>query len=209
MNEKIGKLLPVAGLVVASALVVVLALKVRDLNERYAEAFRRARDPYAGMFVPTFQATTHTGEPVTVGEVEGEGRQVLFFFTTTCPYCRSTLPAWREIVAAVDTISSVPVKVYGISLDSAEVTRKYVEEHRLPFPVLHFPQEKLSSLYRARAVPLTAVVDAQGRMIHARLGELTERAAIDSVVAMAQWKPVQPPAQSAGTQATGTQAATR
>src|SRR3712207_6696625 len=126
MMERIGKLLPALALTAAAALVVVLSLKVRDLNDRYAKLFERATRPYAGMFVPTFQTSTLTGEPVTVGRSEGQGRQVLFVFTTTCPYCMSTLPAWREITAKLDTVRSVPVAVYGISLDSVPVTRQYV-----------------------------------------------------------------------------------
>ncbi|HEX2095480.1 MAG TPA: TlpA disulfide reductase family protein [Longimicrobiaceae bacterium] len=189
MNERILRLLPTLGLTVAAALVVVLSLKVRDLNERYSQVFERATRPYPGMFVPTFQATTLTGEPVTVGRSEGEGRQVLFFFTTTCPYCKSSLPAWREITARLDTVRSLPVRVYGVSLDSTAVTRRYVQENRLPFPVLELPERKLAAIYRAQAVPLTVVLDAEGRMIHSRLGEITERAAIDSVLAMVRWKP--------------------
>ena len=192
--ERIYKLLPVIGLTAAAALVVVLSLRVRDLNERYARLQERAVFPYAGMYVPTFRTATLAGEPVTVGEAEGEGRQVLFFFTTTCPYCKSSLPAWKEITAKLDTVRSLPVAVYGISLDSAEVTRRYAEENRLPYPVLRFPEEKLASIYRARAVPVTAVLDAEGRMIHSRVGELSDRAAIDSVLAMVRWKPEPRPA---------------
>lgn len=187
--DRIRSLLPIVGLTVASVLVVVLALKVRDLNEQYAETLWRTRELSAGMFVPTFQASTLTGEPVTVGTAEGEGRQVLFVFTTTCPYCQSTLPAWKEIVATLDTVTSVPVAVYGISLSATDVTERYVEENRLPYPVLRFPEEKLAHIYRARSVPLTVVLNAEGRVIHSRLGELKERAAIDSVVTMAQWQP--------------------
>lgn len=187
--ERIYRLLPVIGLSVAAVLVVVLSLRVRDLNDRNARLQERAVFPYAGMYVPTFRAATLTGEPVTVGEAEGEGRQVLFFFTTTCPYCRSSLPAWKEITAKLDTVRSLPVSVYGVSLDPADVTRRYAEEHRLPFPVLRFPEEKLASIYRVRAVPVTAVLDAEGRMIHSRVGELRDRAAIDSVLAMVRWKP--------------------
>jgi peroxiredoxin len=194
MMERIGKLLPAIALTAAAALVVVLSLKVRDLNDRYAKMAERATRPYKGMFVPTFQTTTLEGAPVTVGESPGAGRQVLFVFTTTCPYCQSTLPAWREIKASLDTVRSVPVAVYGISLDSARLTRGYAAKNRLPFPVVHFPQDKLTALYRAGSVPLTVVLDEQGRMIHSHLGELKGRTAIDSVVAMVHWKPEPRPA---------------
>lgn len=194
MLERIGKLLPALGLTAAAALVVVLSLKVRDLNDRYAQVFERATRPYAGMYVPTFRTSALDGTPVTVGEAPASGRQVLFVFTTTCPYCKTTLPAWDVIAAELDTVRSVPVGVYGISLDSAEVTRRYVAENRLPFPVVRFPEDKLAAIYRAQTVPLTLVLDEQGRTIHSRLGEMTERAAIDSVLAAVRWKPEPRPA---------------
>ncbi|HEV2146308.1 MAG TPA: TlpA disulfide reductase family protein [Longimicrobiaceae bacterium] len=203
MMDRIGRILPVVALAVAAALVVVLSLKVRDQNDRYARLYQRATQPYAGMFVPTFQASTLDGAPVTVGESPASGRQVLFVFTTTCPYCMTTLPAWREITAALDTVRSVPVQVYGIALDSVDATRRYLAENRLSFPVVRFPEDKLASLYRAQSVPLTVVLDERGRVIHSRLGEMKERAAIDSVLA-AVHRPTEPrrkapaPASTAG-----------
>ncbi|HEX2188136.1 MAG TPA: TlpA disulfide reductase family protein [Longimicrobiaceae bacterium] len=194
MLDRIGKLLPALALTAAAALVVVLSLKVRDLNDRYGQLLERATRPYAGMWVPTFRTSTLDGAPVTVGESPGAGRQVLFVFTTTCPYCKTTLPAWDAIAAELDTVRSVPVAVYGISLDSADVTRRYAAANRLPFPVVRFPEDKLAAIYRAQTVPLTLVLDERGRTIHSRLGEMTERAAIDSVLAAVRWKPEPPTA---------------
>lgn len=195
MTERIRTLLPILGLTVAAALVVVLSLKLRDLNERYARLYQRATGPYAGMWVPTFRAATPTGDSVTIGETRDGTRQVLFFFTTTCPYCKSTLPAWNELTAKLDTFSNPRVEVYGVSLSSPDSTRRYVAQNELPFPVLHFPEEKLSRIYRAGSVPMTAVLDEKGRMVHARVGEIAGRAAIDSVLTMARWKPEPRPAQ--------------
>lgn len=188
MNERIRRLLPTLGLLAATALVVVLSLKVRSLNERYSRLYERATRPYAGMFVPTFQASTLTGEPATVGKSDGKGRQVLFVFTTTCPYCKASLPAWRELAARFDTMRSPRVRVYGISLDSTGVTRRYVEQNRLPFPVVEFPEKKLAAIYRAQAVPVTAVLDEEGRMVYSHLGELSSRTDIDSVLTMVRWQ---------------------
>ncbi len=206
MMERIGRLLPAIALTAAAALVVVLSLKVRDLNDRYSKLTERAFRPYAGMYVPTFQTSTLEGAPVTVGESPGAGRQVLFIFTTTCPYCQSTLPAWREIKASLDTVRSVPVAVYGITLDSVPVSRGYAARNKLPFPVVRFPEDKLTAIYRAGTVPLTVVLDENGRLIHSRLGELKGKPAIDSVLAAVRWKPEPRPAARPG-QAAGTTAA--
>ncbi len=138
--RRLGTLLPLLGLAAAAVLVVVLALKVRELNERYARLYERIRYPYAGMWVPTFRAATLAGDSVTIGETPEGRRQVLFFFTTTCPYCKSTLPAWKELTATLDTLSAPQVEVYGVSLDSVGATREYAVEHELPYPVLFFPR---------------------------------------------------------------------
>jgi len=205
MTERIRSLLPILGLTVAAALVVVLSLKVRDLNERYARLYQRATGPHAGMWVPTFRAATSTGDSVTIGETKDGTRQVLFFFTVTCPYCKSTLPAWDEMTRKLAAYKDPRVEVYGVSLSSPDSTRKYMEQNEVAFPVLHFPEEKLSRIYRAGAVPATVVLDEQGRMIHARVGEIskTERPAIDSVLTMARWKPEPRPAQQPGEEVGG------
>jgi hypothetical protein len=52
MMDRIGKLLPALALTAAAALVVILSLKVRDMNDQYARLYERATQPYAGMFVP-------------------------------------------------------------------------------------------------------------------------------------------------------------
>ena len=196
MNDRIRQLLPTLGLVAAAALVVVLSLKLRDLRERYSRLYDRATYPYAGMFVPTFQASTLAGEPVTVGgsPVSAKERQVLFVFTTRCQYCKASLPAWRELAARLDTMRSPRVRVYGISLDSTEVTRKYVAQNRLPFPVVEFPEKKLAAIYRTQAVPVTVVLDEDGRMLHSHLGQISDRKSIDSVLAMVRWQPPAPKA---------------
>lgn len=197
MLKRLSAALPLIGLTAAAALVVVLSLKVRDLNEQNSRLYLRARYPFVGMYVPTFRGATLTGDSLTIGETGPETRQVLFFFTTTCPYCKTTLPAWNQLAATFDTFTNPRVEVYGVSLDSVGKTRQYVAQNTLPFPVLHFPEEKLSAIYRAGSVPLTVVLDPNGRMVHARVGEMTEKAAIDSVVAAVKWKPEPRPAPAA------------
>lgn len=178
-----------AALVIAAALVVVLGKQKRDLISQVETLRQAIREPRPGMFMPTFTTSTLDGRPVTIGSLPAEGRQVLFVYTTTCPYCLATLPAWKRIAATVDTIRRPRAEVYGVSLDSVEVTRQYSERHALPYPTIRFPEDKLVAIYRAGAVPLTLVLDEQGRTIYSRLGELKGEAAIDSVISAVYWRP--------------------
>ncbi|MBV9109632.1 MAG: TlpA family protein disulfide reductase, partial [Gemmatimonadetes bacterium] len=108
--------------------------------------------------------------------------QVLFVYTTTCPYCKATLPAWKRITAVADTMTAAKAQVYGVSLDSADVTRRYAQANALPYPTVRFPEERYVSMYRASAVPLTLVLDERGRTVYAHVGEISAPAVIDSVL---------------------------
>jgi hypothetical protein len=86
-------------------------------------------------------------------------------------------------------MTSPRAQVYGVSLDSVDVTRRYAARNALPYPTIRFPEEKLVSMYRAGAVPLTLVLDETGRTVYSRLGEISTPAAIDSVIAAVKEKP--------------------
>jgi len=147
--------------------------------------------------MPAFATSTLDGAPATIGQAPAAGRQVLFVYTTTCPYCLKSLPAWKSIEATLDTLSAVRAQVFGVSLDSIEVTRRYAARHALPYPTVRFPEEKLVSMYRAGAVPVTMVLDEQGRTIYARVGEVSSPVVVDSIIDAVKWKPQPRPAQPA------------
>jgi peroxiredoxin len=198
MSERLSRILPFLALVAAAALVVVLAAQKRGLIAKYNDLqvkYRQAlTEPRPGMYMPAFQTTTLDGRPTTIGQLPAEGRQVLLVYTTTCRFCRSSLPAWKQLTATLEGLRSPAVDVYGVSLDSVDVTRKYAAEHALPYPTVRFPDERLASMYRAGAVPLTLVLDEEGRTVYSRLGELKAQAAIDSVIAAVKARPQTRPA---------------
>lgn len=193
MQDRFFRILPYLALAAAAVLVVVLGQQKRSLIEQVEQTqyqLRQARtEPMRGMWMPAFQAPTLEGQPATIGEVQGEGRQVLLMYTTTCPYCLSSLPAWKQLAAAADTMTSIRTAVYGVSLDSVDATRQYIAQHALPYPTVRFPDEKVAGMYRAGTVPITLVLDQRGRAIYTRTGELTDPAAIDSVMQAIRWRP--------------------
>lgn len=199
MKDRLTRILPYAALAAAAVLVVLLAAQKRDLITRVEETqlqLRQARtEPIRGQYFPAFAATALDGSQATIGELPAPGKQVLLMYTTTCPYCLSTIPAWKQISAAVDTMRSVQAAVYGVSLDSVGVTQQYIAKHQLPYRTIRFPNEKMARIYRAGTVPLTVVLDEQGRTIYTRTGEIKEQAAIDSVMQAIRWVPP-PPADS-------------
>lgn len=160
----------------------MLARQNVELRQRLEQVRRDATQPRAGLFAPTFTAVSLDGTQRTIGERGDGGRQLLLFFTTTCAYCRASLPAWRELSAVADSLVSPRVEVIGVVLDSAHRAPAYAAEHALPYPVVPLASPKLRSLYRARSVPLVMVVDHDGRVLFARTGVLEDgAAAVDSV----------------------------
>ncbi|MFQ5705510.1 MAG: peroxiredoxin family protein [Gemmatimonadales bacterium] len=176
--KQFNRFLPLVGLAVAVALVTVLGAQNRSLKGQYADLMQRATQPHPGIFVPTFHTATLGGDSVTVGTAGAGGGQVLFFFTTTCPYCRESLLAWQQVASHLKAVGSA--SVYGIALDSLHLVREFVKEHDLGFPVVMFPEAKLAQLYRVRRVPLVMVLNEEGRVVYSRAGPLTGQAAIDS-----------------------------
>lgn len=171
------KFLPIAGLAVSTLLVVVLAASHRDLSNRHEELLRLATQPHPGMYVPAFDAATVDGDTVRIGEARPGQRQLLYFLTTSCPYCRASIPAWKELTRwAPDDIS-----VVAVALDSAHLVEAYRRQQGLELPIIVLSDRRLRALYRVNRVPLTMVVDESGRVLAARIGELSGSAAVDSI----------------------------
>jgi peroxiredoxin len=194
MKDRLIRSLPFVALAAAAVLVVVLGQQKRDLISQVEQTqlqLRRATtEPTRGMYMPAFQAAPlEGGAAATIGELPAEGRQVLLMYTTTCPYCLSSIPAWKQLTSAVDTMTSVRATVWGVSLDSVDATRQYITKHGLPYSTVRFPNDKVAAMYRAGTVPVTLVIDENGRTIYSRTGELKEKIAIDSVIAAIRWRP--------------------
>lgn len=160
-----------------TTLCFALAWKHRELLREYSQLADRASTPNVGMSVPTFRAGLLAGDSMDVGRTTG-APQLVMVFDTNCPYCRATIPTWKELSSRAHSAGAGAV---SISLDSAQATARYAKEHALTYPVAFFPESKLVALYRSRRIPVTMVLDSTGKALFAHLGPLTSPALIDSV----------------------------
>lgn len=111
--------------VVVVALCVVALLLVRSNRTLRAELVKtrqRMVDPRALRFVPSFAATSISGDTLTIGARADSGKQLLFFLTTTCPYCRASLAEWKRVARSVDSVPGRPIAVYAVVLDSNDAS---------------------------------------------------------------------------------------
>ncbi|MGI8843242.1 MAG: peroxiredoxin family protein [Gemmatimonadaceae bacterium] len=184
-------------LVLAIGIVVLLARSHKDLEARYQRLAERTAWLHPGSYVPPVPAVTLGGDTVLLGAPPPDVRQVLLVFTTTCPYCRASLPAWKSLAARADSHASVgksAPRVIGLSLDSIAPTVAFRQKHRLPFPITVFDSRRDQALYRTRSVPLILVIDSENRITYSRMGVLTTNAGLDSVwrAATGQYPPRPP-----------------
>lgn len=174
-----GTDLLVLAVLVLTALTIVLAHQNRLLVTSLQSERELAARPAPGSYTGLFTASTLDAQEVVIGEMDRAGRQVLFFFNTSCDYCRASIPAWKELAARVGSVGN---EAFGVSLDSVSQTREYATEHMLTYPVVHFDTRRTRSIYRVRAVPQVVILDSSGVVLYSRIGVLHRRtAAFDSV----------------------------
>jgi peroxiredoxin len=178
----IRRRLNVVAWALAAVLVVTLGREnrgLRAIEERYD---RMRAYPYPGQWVPTVRASTINGDTVTVGEAVTGRSQLVFAFTTSCPYCRASLPEWKRLAEMVTGDSGKRHDVYWVSLSPRDSTMQYVAEHGITWPVVLAPDPKMMRVYRVKTVPMTMILTARGQVAYARPGVLGDRAAVDSVL---------------------------
>jgi peroxiredoxin len=175
--------LGVLALVGSSVLVVTLAHQDRALRKEVARLRLREQSLHQGLVVPSFRTVTLEGDSVFIADSATHNRDVLFVFTTTCGFCRQAIPSWHAIAGRAPTLRAWHVRVFGVSLDPDSITAAFAATNALGFPVIRFPNERTAAMYRARAVPLTAVVDYQGRVLYGRPG-VPSAASLDTLFAV-------------------------
>ena len=91
--------------------------------------------------------------------------------------------SWNRIASTAQ--STGRFAVFGIQLDTADITVDYPDADEPTFPVLRLPDARLRQWYRIDGVPITVVLDALGRVAYRKLGGLSDQPTIDSVLTAA------------------------
>jgi peroxiredoxin len=155
-------------------------VEVRTLRPLRGELQRQRTFPYVGQWLPSTRVATVHGDSVMLAESAPGRAQVLLGFTTTCPYCRESLPRWRQLADQLQNRSAV--ELFWVSGSTWDSTRAWLAREQVPGQVVRLPNAKLQRVFRFHTVPLTVVLDRYGRVVYRHSGAVRSDAVIDSVL---------------------------
>lgn len=166
----------------AVCLLVVVSYQTRSLRDENHRIRDLAFSAYPGMYVPELSVPDVEGREVKVGSPRPGQLQILFFLKVDCEYSLTSLEEWER---AQVKISSLGHDAVGIVFDSLASSQSFAREHRLGFPLVPLPNERVAGTFRISGVPMTLVINEQGRVAYSRRGEFTS-AATDSLIVLVE-----------------------
>ena len=128
----------------------------------------------SGRVAPDFSAATLDGETFSIEAARGRVI-VLNLWATWCRPCVTEMPAlqrlWERNRDAGLVIVGVSVDHPALLMGDAEsAVRSFVEDHGLTFPIVHDPDSRIQSAYPYVGLPMTFVIDREGRIVDRVLG---------------------------------------
>lgn len=103
---------------------------------------------------------------------QGDGPVLTLIFTSTCSYCEANASRWRGLVRALPP----GTRVLAVNLESPAIAESWLSRHGMDAVSRAVPSNpgELSALWGIHWVPLTLVVEPDGRVAYARYGVLED-----------------------------------
>ncbi|MDJ0757968.1 MAG: TlpA disulfide reductase family protein [Woeseiaceae bacterium] len=120
-----------------------------------------------GREAPDFALKSSTGENLRLSEYRGDVVMVNFW-ATWCGPCRQEMPLLEELFSRYERVGFT---LLGVNID--DDPRRAVamaQELGVTFPVVFDNTKEVSKLYDVNAMPVTVLVDKEGRVRHVHHG---------------------------------------
>jgi cytochrome c biogenesis protein CcmG, thiol:disulfide interchange protein DsbE len=150
----------IGGCGVAAALGLALAVsgcQPRDDIERELEP------------APDYSAVTLAGDSVSLADLRGEP-VLLNVWATWCAPCRVEIP---ELQALHEAHHDQGLRVVGVTVDARAAERdvhQFIDEFGMTYDVWWDPDHTVLDRFRGSGVPLTVLIDREGRIVWRHLG---------------------------------------
>lgn len=148
----------------------VMALGEREDAAQYDNAalFRNIGMMYLGaQEIPDFTVHTLDNQTVTLSSFKGK---IVFlnFWATWCPPCQAEMPSMERLYKQFEGLD---IAFLAVSVgETAETVHGFLAKTPYSFPIALNPDGRLGTLYAARGIPSTYILDREGRIAAARIG---------------------------------------
>lgn len=175
MRKPLAKVLaPIAiiVLVVVGALYVIksqIPLKQQD-SANSGEVNAPGTPADVGSVLPDFQLTPiGDGKSAKLSDFHSKVTLVNFW-ATWCEACMEEMPS---LVALREAYKNKGLEVVGINLDqnASSVVPHAVKQFKIDFPVFQDPENKIADFFDVHAIPLSAVLTADRKILYIENGE--------------------------------------
>lgn len=123
-----------------------------------------------GDVVPPMETVSLEGRKIKIG-TEDASMRLIFIFSPGCGVCIDELPTWNRIA---EEVREYGCQTYGITLDSAEETRRRLGGVRLNFETAVMPNMAYQRAWRVTSTPEVVLLSPRGIMEWVHYGYLSE-----------------------------------
>jgi peroxiredoxin len=149
------------GVLVAAAVLPAGELTPEEIREIGLQPLKE------GTAIVDFELQQLGGGTRSLGSFKGK---VVFlnFWATWCGPCRQEMPSMERLYKR---LKGKGLEIVAVNLqEDAKAVQKFVDEHKLTFPVLLDQSGRVGATYGARSIPTTYVVDREGIVLAGTIG---------------------------------------
>ena len=177
----------IVALSVSNVLLITQNISLRRQLNSVGRMDASANSLKPGEKVTPFAGMDLKGQPYQVQYQKDGRKQLLLFFSPSCPYCVQQGPIWCDVLNRVDSSRFNVVGIVGNREDPQEVMSHadglgYFKT-RIALPVVSVSDETLAR-YKLTATPTTLLIDNTGRVEYAWVGKWDEKKTAEIAAAL-------------------------
>jgi peroxiredoxin len=120
-----------------------------------------------GQAAPTFTLKSQSGKNLSLREYRGQVIMINFW-ATWCGPCRQEMPALN---ALYEKYRSAGFMLFGVNVDGESANAAQMADRlKVSYPILFDTDKRASALYRIDAMPMTVLVDRDGKIRYVQPG---------------------------------------